>query len=153
MMLITYKLDYNKATTVFSGEKDFASVGQFNIFSDLDLTLGLLGDVPHVGEATVDEYPLAVVEMEVADGFLVFGLGSFVGSDEPIDMPHVERLLVVDHQAVVFGQELAFGRRVVEVQHGQLAVILGAAERTFRLCRIVEYKPVSFAIWILTGLH
>ncbi len=47
--------------------------------------------------------------MEVSHRLPVLWFCAFVGCDEAVGMPHVERLFVIDHQTVVLWQELAVG--------------------------------------------
>ena len=43
------------------------------------------------------QYPFAIVEMKISDRFLILWLNLFVWFYKPIDMPHIKRLLVVNH--------------------------------------------------------
>lgn len=98
--LVLYQLYYYQATTMFVGEQNLASLGEWYIVVNLDLLVFRL--IPHAIEAAIDQDPLSFVKMKITYWQLVFSCSLFIGYYETVDMPHVEGLLVIDHEAIFF---------------------------------------------------
>lgn len=80
-------------------EEDLATFGERDELTDGDVATG--GHVAQTGQAAIDEYPLAIVEMEIGHRLTVFVADLFVGNDEIVRVPTIECLMMIDHEAIV----------------------------------------------------
>lgn len=142
-----HHLHLNEAPCVFGAEQELESVHEFDFASQRDILF--ICYVLQGGECLVDEPPLAVVEDEVANGFLLIGREFFVGRYMAVDVPWVEVLVCVNHQPMVFRAErIALFAAVIEVEHREKTFVFRSTERAGGFGAVIEHIPLLCAVWI-----
>ena len=139
-----HQLHHGEAAALVRIEEDLAPFGERDELTDGDIATG--GHVAQTGQAAIDEYPLAIVEMEIGHRLTVFVTDLFVGNDEIVRVPTIKRLMMIDHETIVLRNELAVRGGVVEIEHRQLTGVGLTAEWAFGLRGVVEDVPTLFAV-------
>lgn len=112
---ILHQLHDYKPPAVFLREQNLPALREFHRGIDGDVLV--FAHILHRGESLVDELPLVLVKDEVADRLGLFWRQFLVGGDEPVRVPLVEVLLVVNHEARVLEGEFSVWLFVVKIEH------------------------------------
>ena len=94
-----HQLHHGEAAALVRIEENLAPFGERDELTDGDVATG--HHIAQTGQAAIDEYPLAIVEMEIGHRLTVFVADLFVGNDEIVRVPTIECLMMIDHEAIV----------------------------------------------------
>ena len=94
-----HQLHHCQATSLATVEEDLSAFGERDELTDGDVATGR--HIAQTGQAAIDDYPLAIVEMEIGHRLTVFVADLFVGNDEIVRVPTIECLMMIDHEAIV----------------------------------------------------
>ena len=153
-----HHLHLDKATIVLRAEEELEAVHKLDFRAKRNVRL--VGDILETGEGLVDEPPLPVVQNEVADRLFLLRREPFVGRDVAVDVPWVEILVGIDHQAMVVRAEgVALAAARIEIQDGKQAFVWRATEGAGGFGAVVKDIPFLGAIRVdarldqIDGLH
>lgn len=147
-----HHLHLNEATVVLRAEEELETVHKLDFRAKWKVRL--VGDILETGESLVDEPPLSVVQNEVADWLFLFRSEPFIRHNVAVDVPRVEILVGIDHQAmIVRAERVALAAARIEIKDRKQAFVWRPTKRTGRFGAVVEDIPFLGAIWIVAGLN
>lgn len=140
-----HHLYLNEATVILRAEEELEPVHKFDFRSKRNVRL--VGDILKTGESLVDEPPLPVVQNEITHGLFLLRGELFVRRDVAVDVPRVEILIGIDHQAMIVRAEgIALTAARIEIEDGKQAFVWRSTEGAGGFGAVVENIPLLSAI-------
>ena len=113
----------------------------------------VFGNVFHIGEGLIDEYPSVLVKGEITYRFFIVVSEILIADELARYVPLEKVLVVVYHQAVVFGFPHIVTCIVIQIGDGEATAVRGSTKRTLRASGIIEYIPLLCTTWIAARLY
>ena len=101
----------------------------------------------------IDEYPSVLVKGEITYRLFVVVSEILVADELARYVPLEKVLVVVYHQAMVFGFPHIVAGIVIQVGDRKAATVRGTTKRTLRASGIIEYIPLLCTTWIAARLY
>ena len=113
----------------------------------------VFGNVFHIGEGLIDEYPPILIESEITYRFFVVVSEILVTDELARYVPLEKELVVIYHQAVIFGFPHIVTCIVIQIGDGEATTVRGTTKWTLRASGIIEHIPLLSTTWVTTRLY